>query len=202
MGNYKWLAKMGGIVAIAAILFLPMAGCGSYAVTGIDILESKGIGVIDKMFLVISLICAASAIFLKAAIPILASGIVGLIALAISYLIAKNAALVPIELKSGAYFAIVSFIIILISGFLQLGTNVFGERILRFMNSGPITKIIKYRKENHMLWLISAILIFLWLLGLVSSYTMGGYIHAILMIAIIVILVNVIRGPKRRGEYY
>jgi len=28
MGNYKWLAKMGWVVAIAAILFLPMAGCG------------------------------------------------------------------------------------------------------------------------------------------------------------------------------
>ena len=200
MGNYKWLAKMGGIVAIAAILFLPMAGCGMQSVTGIGILESKGIGLIDKMFLVISLICAASAIFLKAAIPILASGIVGLIALAISYLIAKNAASVPIELKAGAYFAIVSFITILISGFLQLGTNVFGDRILRVMSSGPITKIVKYRKENRMLWTISVILIVLWLLGLVSSYTMGGFIHVLLVIAIIVVLVNVIRGPKRRNE--
>jgi len=52
-----------------------------------------------------------------------------------------------------------------------------------------------------MLWTISVILIVLWLLGLVSSYTMGGFIHALLVIAIIVVLINVIRGPKRRGEY-
>ena len=55
-------------------------------------------------------------------------------------------------------------------------------------------------KENHMLWTVSVILIILWLLGLVSSHTMGGFIHVLLVIAIIVILVNVIRGPRRRGE--
>lgn len=127
MGNYKWLAKMGGIVAIAAILFLPLAGCGSQTVSGIDMFKSKNIGVIDKMFLVISLLCAASAIFLKAAIPILASGAVGLVTLIVSYLIAKSAASVPIELKVGAYFAIVSFMIILISGFALLGTDIFNK---------------------------------------------------------------------------
>lgn len=48
-----------------------------------------------------------------------------------------------------------------------------------------------------MLWTIAVILIILWLLGLVSSYTMGGVIHVLLVIAIIMILVNVIQG--RRG---
>ena len=41
-----------------------------------------------------------------------------------------------------------------------------------------------------MLWTIAVILIILWLLGLVSSYTMGGFIHIILVIAIIVIVVK------------
>ena len=45
-----------------------------------------------------------------------------------------------------------------------------------------------------MLWTIAVILIILWLLGLVSSYTMGGFIHILLVVAIIVILLNVIRG--------
>jgi hypothetical protein len=130
MGKYKWLVKMGGIVAIAAILFLPMAGCGSQTVSGIDIFKSKDIGVIAKMFLVISLLCAASAIFLKAAIPILASGVVGLVTLIISYLIAKSTAPVSIELKVGAYFALISFMIILISGFVLLGTDIF-KKIFR-----------------------------------------------------------------------
>jgi len=47
-----------------------------------------------------------------------------------------------------------------------------------------------------MLYAIAVILIILWLLGLVSSYTMGGFIHVLLVIAIVVILVNVISGRK------
>lgn len=47
-----------------------------------------------------------------------------------------------------------------------------------------------------MLWTIAAILIVLWLLGLVSSYTMGGFIHVLLVIAIVVILLNLIQGRR------
>ena len=44
-----------------------------------------------------------------------------------------------------------------------------------------------------MLWTIAVILIILWLLGFVSSYTMGGFIHILLVIAVIVVLVRVIQ---------
>ena len=47
-----------------------------------------------------------------------------------------------------------------------------------------------------MLWTIVVVLIALWLLGLVTSYTMGGLIHVLLVIAIIVVLVRVIQGRK------
>ena len=47
-----------------------------------------------------------------------------------------------------------------------------------------------------MLWTIAVVLIVLWLLGLVSSYTMGGFIHVLLVVAIIVVLVRVIQGRK------
>ncbi|HEX7566401.1 MAG TPA: lmo0937 family membrane protein [Bradyrhizobium sp.] len=47
-----------------------------------------------------------------------------------------------------------------------------------------------------MLWTIVVVLIVLWLLGLVTSYTMGGLIHVLLVIAIIMILVNVISGRR------
>lgn len=47
-----------------------------------------------------------------------------------------------------------------------------------------------------MLWTIAVILIILWLLGLVTSYTMGGFIHALLIIAVIVVLLNIIRGRR------
>jgi hypothetical protein len=45
-----------------------------------------------------------------------------------------------------------------------------------------------------MLWTIFVILLVLWLLGLVSSYTLGGYIHILLVIAIVVLLIRVIQG--------
>lgn len=47
-----------------------------------------------------------------------------------------------------------------------------------------------------MLWTIALVLIVLWLLGLVSSYTMGGFIHILLVIAIIMVLVNIIQGRR------
>lgn len=47
-----------------------------------------------------------------------------------------------------------------------------------------------------MLRTIAIILVVLWLLGLVSSYTMGGFIHILLIFALVAILVNVIQGRK------
>jgi hypothetical protein len=48
-----------------------------------------------------------------------------------------------------------------------------------------------------MLYTIAVILVILWLVGLVSSYTMGGFVHILLVIAIVVVLVNVIQGRRR-----
>lgn len=47
-----------------------------------------------------------------------------------------------------------------------------------------------------MLYTIAVVLIVLWLLGLVSSYTMGGIIHVLLVIAVVLILVRIISGRK------
>ena len=53
-------------------------------------------------------------------------------------------------------------------------------------------------KELYMdlLWTIAVILIILWLLGLVTSYTLGGFVHILLVLAIIVILIRVIQGRR------
>lgn len=45
-----------------------------------------------------------------------------------------------------------------------------------------------------MLWTIAVVLLILWLLGLVSSYTMGGFIHILLVLAIVAVLVRLIQG--------
>jgi len=47
-----------------------------------------------------------------------------------------------------------------------------------------------------MLWTIAVIMLVLWLLGLVTSYTMGGFIHILLVIAIVMVLVNLIQGRR------
>lgn len=49
---------------------------------------------------------------------------------------------------------------------------------------------------ESMLWTIAVILIVLWLLGSVSSYTMGGFIHVLLVIAVIVVVIRLIQGRK------
>ena len=48
-----------------------------------------------------------------------------------------------------------------------------------------------------MLYTIAVVLLILWLLGLVSSYTIGGFIHILLVVAIVMLLVNFISGRKR-----
>jgi hypothetical protein len=47
-----------------------------------------------------------------------------------------------------------------------------------------------------MLWTIFVILLVLWLVGLVSSYTMGGFIHLLLVLAVIVLVINLITGRR------
>lgn len=47
-----------------------------------------------------------------------------------------------------------------------------------------------------MLWTLAVILIILWLLGMITSYTLSGFVHILLVIALIVVLVRVIQGRK------
>jgi len=49
---------------------------------------------------------------------------------------------------------------------------------------------------KHMLWTIFVVLLILWALGLVTSYTIGGYIHILLIIAVVVLLIRIIQGRK------
>ena len=50
------------------------------------------------------------------------------------------------------------------------------------------------RGGQPMLWTIFVILLVLWLLGVVSSYTLGGYIHLLLILAVVVVLIRLIQG--------
>ena len=52
------------------------------------------------------------------------------------------------------------------------------------------------KEERLMLWTIFVILLVLWLLGMVSSYTIGGFIHVLLLIALVVLIINIINGRR------
>ena len=52
------------------------------------------------------------------------------------------------------------------------------------------------RQENAMLWTIFVILLVLWLLGLVSSYTLGGFIHILLIVALAILVIQLISGRR------
>jgi hypothetical protein len=47
-----------------------------------------------------------------------------------------------------------------------------------------------------MLWTIAVILLVLWLLGLVTSYTLGGFIHLLLVLAIVIAVINLVQGRR------
>jgi hypothetical protein len=51
-------------------------------------------------------------------------------------------------------------------------------------------------EAKHMLWTITIILFILWVLGLVSSYTLGGWIHILLVLAVIVLIFNLLQGRR------
>jgi hypothetical protein len=52
------------------------------------------------------------------------------------------------------------------------------------------------QEVHFMLYTIAVVLLILWLLGLVTSYTMGGFVHILLVVAIVMVLVNAIRGRR------
>ena len=61
----------------------------------------------------------------------------------------------------------------------------------------PAAGLAPAAKEEEMLWTLFVILLVLWLLGLVSSYTFGGFVHLLLVLAVIVLVINLVTG--RRG---
>jgi hypothetical protein len=63
--------------------------------------------------------------------------------------------------------------------------------------SAPAHAANNHKNKEPMLYTLAVVLIILWLLGLVTSYTMGGFVHILLVIAVVMILVNIIGGRRR-----
>ena len=60
----------------------------------------------------------------------------------------------------------------------------------------PHPPTITTNHKHHMIYTIAIVLIALWLLGLISGFTMGGFIHVLLVVAVIVLLARIIQGRQ------
>jgi Family of unknown function (DUF5670) len=73
-------------------------------------------------------------------------------------------------------------------------SNVLGPGFTRPARDNEIYGIEEASMD--LLWTLAIILLILWLLGLVTSYTLGGFIHILLVLAIVVVLIRVIQGRR------
>jgi len=62
--------------------------------------------------------------------------------------------------------------------------------------SGPCSDFTPTEKGNPMLYTIAIVLLVLWALGLVTSYTLGGFIHILIVVAIVLVLLRIISGRR------
>jgi asparagine N-glycosylation enzyme membrane subunit Stt3 len=60
--------------------------------------------------------------------------------------------------------------------------------------TAQVQKFTRPAEKIEMLWTIAVLLLILWLLGMVSSYTLGGFIHILLILAVVAILIRIIQG--------
>jgi hypothetical protein len=76
------------------------------------------------------------------------------------------------------------------------GTDVARLRSLAG-STEPLENINRQTKEkSNMLWTILVILLVLWLLGLVSGYTVGGFVHLLLVLALVIFVINLLTGRR------
>ena len=84
------------------------------------------------------------------------------------------------------------------TGRVALGVLNSAAQVNRALDRGPLvfSQWLFLIRRTTLLWTIFVVLLVLWLLGLVSSYTLGGYIHLLLVLAIVVLLIRVIQGRR------
>jgi hypothetical protein len=75
-----------------------------------------------------------------------------------------------------------------------VGSSVGHQSISHSLNLAKLLKTLTIYRKKIMLYTIAVVLIILWLLGMVSAYTIGGFIHVLLVIAIVMILLRLISG--------
>lgn len=111
------LGKIGGGIAIISLLFMPLVrGCGT-SITGVQAIGARDVGSGIKLLLIIAILCALAAFFMKKAVHFFGSGGGGLFGLFSAYTGARQS--FPVEMDIGAFTAIIGFILILAEGIIQ-----------------------------------------------------------------------------------
>lgn len=115
--DLKLILKLSGILAVIFLLFMPVAGCkGTDAgnISGLDLLtKSKDLDIIVKIFFILSLLCAVVLFFMKKYIHLAIVAFSGIVTFLISFIVASGKSdFKVIELKAGAYLAILVYLAI------------------------------------------------------------------------------------------
>lgn len=111
------MAKIGGLVALVSIAFLPIAGCGSVGVSGWDIIRANDVGILLKGLILFSALCALFAALTTAVTGLFVTGGGGILSLLIGYTLARQN--IPVDLKVGAYLAFIGFGLVLVDAVLR-----------------------------------------------------------------------------------
>ena len=110
------LSKIGGVLSLISLLFLPLVRGCQVSVTGFDVLKAGDVGPGIKLMLIISIACAIVVFFLKTAIPFFITGGGGIGGLLGAYTIARQK--IPLEIEIGTILSIIGFGLVLAEGFL------------------------------------------------------------------------------------
>lgn len=112
------LARLGGLIALFSLLFLPLASCGDSQFTGTDLLFTIEDNLIHKGILLIALVAAGLAVVVAKSHVQLGAGIAGILAIGLEYFSAAQDDAGTIQLLQGSYLALVGFVLVLAAGWM------------------------------------------------------------------------------------
>jgi hypothetical protein len=111
------LARLGGVIATLSLIFLPLASCGDAQLTGIDIFQAEG-STGHKALLFITLVAAVLSIVIMQKWAHLVFGGIGIVAIALEYVSSINDPERTIQLREGAFLALLGFAFVFVAGLL------------------------------------------------------------------------------------
>ena len=111
------LGRLGGIIATLSLLFLPLASCGDAQLTGVDVFNAEN-SEIHKLLLVVALVAAIAAIFIVTRGAQIAASVAGIIVIALEYFNSTSDPERLVQLREGAYLALLGFVLVLVAAFM------------------------------------------------------------------------------------